>query len=96
MKNTTEFATRAHTMLYESCFRDDWSFDNTFLFMGSVATTIGYGHITPKSAVGKACCVGFTLISGEQNETTLFIQIKFKSPYLPFCSNSFHHTLTSS
>ena len=46
MKNTTEFATRAHTMLYESCFRDDWSFDNTFLFMGSVATTIGYGHIT--------------------------------------------------
>ena len=64
MKNTTEFAIEAHDKLYKSCFKDDWSFDNTFLFMGSVATTIGYGHITPKSPLGKACCVGFTLVSG--------------------------------
>ena len=95
MNSTTSFATQAHVKLYDSCFRDDWSFDNTFLFMGSgqvdyrsfghkfenvyicftsknstyilfkVATTIGYGHITPKSKLGKTCCVGFTLFSGK-------------------------------
>ena len=26
-----------------------WSYDSTFLFVGSVATTIGYGNVTPKT-----------------------------------------------
>ena len=29
----------------------DWTFDNSFLFMGSMATTIGYGHIVPQELV---------------------------------------------
>ena len=29
----------------------DWTFDNSFLFMGSMATTIGYGHIVPQEMV---------------------------------------------
>ena len=39
------------------------TFDNTFLFVGSVATTIGYGHIVPKTKAGKATCVGFTIFA---------------------------------
>lgn len=42
--------------------------------------------------------VALALLSFRVSKTKLrcFIQSKFKSPYLPFCSNSFHHTLTSS
>ena len=50
--------------LNENCYVNDWSFDNTFLFMGSVSTTIGYGHIVPKSRAGKSCCILFTVFSG--------------------------------
>ena len=31
-----------------------WTFDNTFLFVGSVATTIGFGNVTPKTTSGQA------------------------------------------
>ena len=34
--------------LSENCYMGDWTFDNSFLFMGSMATTIGYGHIVPQ------------------------------------------------
>ena len=37
--------------LSENCYMGDWTFDNSFLFMGSMATTIGYGHIVPQEMV---------------------------------------------
>lgn len=36
---------------------DDWTFDNVFLFVGNMATTIGYGHIVPESQHGKLMCI---------------------------------------
>lgn len=52
------------------------TFDNTFLFMGSIATTVGYGHIVPKTDHGKITCICFTIIA-----VPLFaklLQFKFK------------------
>lgn len=40
-----------------------WSYDSTFLFVGSVATTIGYGNVTPKTREGKLLCIAFCVIS---------------------------------
>jgi potassium channel subfamily K protein 2 len=41
---------------------DNWSFHTSFFFAGTVATTIGYGSITPKTDEGKAFCIVFTII----------------------------------
>ena len=62
--NIVDFKITIFSELNENCYVNDWSFDNTFLFMGSVSTTIGYGHIVPKSRAGKSCCILFTLFSG--------------------------------
>lgn len=40
-------------MIY-NCFEGEkWSFDQTFVYVGSVATTIGFGNVTPKTQRGK-------------------------------------------
>uniref|UniRef100_A0A336MPF6 CSON002140 protein n=1 Tax=Culicoides sonorensis TaxID=179676 RepID=A0A336MPF6_CULSO len=39
-----------------------WSFINSALFCLSVVTTIGYGHITPKTPLGKALTMVYALI----------------------------------
>lgn len=36
--------------------------DNTFLFVGSVATTIGFGNVTPKTQPGQVICIVFAVI----------------------------------
>ena len=40
-----------------------WSYDSTFLFIGSVATTIGYGNVVPKTDNGRILCCVFRKIS---------------------------------
>ena len=42
------FSIGTYPELSENCYMGDWTFDNSFLFMGSMATTIGYGHIVPQ------------------------------------------------
>ena len=39
-----------------------WTFDNTFLFVGSVATTIGFGNVTPKTISGQVLCIAFAIV----------------------------------
>ena len=46
---TVQFSIGTYLDLDENCYIKDWTFDNAFLFVGSLATTIGYGHIVPKS-----------------------------------------------
>ena len=48
---TVEFSIGTYPVLEHNCYMSDWTFDNTFLFMGSLATTIGYGHIVPQTKV---------------------------------------------
>ena len=45
------FSIGTYPELSENCYMGDWTFDNSFLFMGSMATTIGYGHIVPQEMV---------------------------------------------
>ena len=69
---TFMFTTESYRNLSENCFSGDWlgktfhqgekkflrTFENSFLFMGSVATTVGYGQIVPQTKAGKICCLG--------------------------------------
>ncbi|XP_053154543.1 potassium channel subfamily K member 16-like isoform X2 [Hemicordylus capensis] len=38
-----------------------WDFGNSFLFVGSTLSTIGYGYVSPKTAGGQLFCVFFAL-----------------------------------
>ncbi|XP_062974287.1 potassium channel subfamily K member 16-like [Elgaria multicarinata webbii] len=39
----------------------NWDFSNSFFFVGSVLSTIGYGDLSPKTAAGQLFCVVFAL-----------------------------------
>ncbi|XP_077175143.1 potassium channel, subfamily K, member 16-like [Paroedura picta] len=39
----------------------DWDFSNSFFFVGSMLSTIGYGNLSPKTAGGQLFCVVFSL-----------------------------------
>ncbi|CAG5080927.1 Oidioi.mRNA.OKI2018_I69.PAR.g9742.t2.cds [Oikopleura dioica] len=56
--DTVEFSLVTYGELASSCYSNwDWSLDNTILFMGTVATTIGYGHLVPRTFAGRVICV---------------------------------------
>ncbi|XP_020842193.1 potassium channel, subfamily K, member 16-like [Phascolarctos cinereus] len=40
---------------------DNWDFSNSFFFVGSIVSTIGYGTLSPKTAGGQIFCVIFAL-----------------------------------
>lgn len=40
----------------------DWSFGQSFLFTVTVVTTIGYGHVTPSTPIGKLVCILYALL----------------------------------
>ncbi|XP_048342407.1 potassium channel subfamily K member 16-like [Sphaerodactylus townsendi] len=39
----------------------NWDFSNSFFFVGSMLSTIGYGNLSPKTAGGQLFCVVFAL-----------------------------------
>lgn len=39
-----------------------WDYNNAFFFSGTLASTIGYGNIAPKTNEGKLFCLGFILL----------------------------------
>ena len=39
-----------------------WDYHNAFFFTGTLATTIGYGNLVPKTDNGRLFCLGFCLI----------------------------------
>lgn len=41
--------------------RSDWSFGNSLLFVQSIVTTIGYGHITPVTILGRMVCIAYAV-----------------------------------
>ena len=61
MERTAQFSINNYLTLSRDC-TDNWDFHNSFFFAGTVATTIGYGSITPTTKKGKMFCIAFTLI----------------------------------
>lgn len=41
---------------------DNWSFAQSFFFAVTVVTTIGYGHVSPLSDVGRVICIVYAII----------------------------------
>lgn len=39
-----------------------WDYHNAFFFAGSLASTIGYGNISPETRSGKLFCILFIMI----------------------------------
>ena len=49
--------------MHDYCLQGNrWSYDSTFLFIGSVATTIGYGNVVPETRNGRVLCCVFSII----------------------------------
>ena len=61
IERTAQFSINNYLALSSDC-TDNWNFHNSFFFAGTVATTIGYGSITPATEEGKLFCIIFTII----------------------------------
>ena len=44
-----------------SRFDEKWDYHNAFFFTGTLATTIGYGNLVPKTDSGRIFCLFFCL-----------------------------------
>jgi len=58
----------AHTCKYS---HNDWSYYQSLYFVGSVTTTIGYGHLAPKTQGGRLFLIFFALFGIPLNLLTL-------------------------
>ena len=65
MERTAQFGINNYLALQRDC-TDNWNFHNAFFFAGTVATTIGYGNISPATNQGKLFCIAFTVIGKSQ------------------------------
>ena len=58
-----EFSVFAYTSYVENCMDvDQWSYDNAFLYVGSVASTVGYGNVIPKTDDGRKLTIILAII----------------------------------
>ncbi|KAH0620279.1 hypothetical protein JD844_020435 [Phrynosoma platyrhinos] len=58
--------------------RSNWDFSNSFFFVGSMLSTIGYGNLSPKTAGGQLFCVVFALFGIPLNiKTTRCLTLLF-------------------
>ena len=64
IRDVVVFSTETFKSMTSNCLTGNkWSFDSSFLFVGSVATTIGYGNVTPTTISGRWYCIIFSLVS---------------------------------
>jgi len=49
-------AVEEYVLLHDNCV-DFWSFDDSLFFAGTLASTIGYGNIAPRSFTGRVFCL---------------------------------------
>lgn len=56
MSDRISFINRKYTELETAC-EVKWNFHNALFFAGTVATTIGYGKLTPETFYGRLWCI---------------------------------------
>ena len=66
MQQSARFGIEHYSQLKELCNKK-WDYHNAFFFTGTLATTIGYGNLVPKTDNGRIFCLCFCLI-GKQSK----------------------------
>eukprot|EP00794_Sanderia_malayensis_P020334 gene20334-22334_t len=68
-----EFHSTANAIraVYQSSGGSEWTFYSSLYFCGSVVTTIGYGHMTPKTVPGRVIVMFYAIIGIPLNLWTL-------------------------
>lgn len=54
-----------------------WSYHNAFFFTGTLASTIGYGSITPQTTAGKYFCLVFITLGNRKYHSRIIKNIYF-------------------
>uniref|UniRef100_A0A914XST2 Potassium channel domain-containing protein n=1 Tax=Plectus sambesii TaxID=2011161 RepID=A0A914XST2_9BILA len=78
------------------CFDDsspDWTFMNAVLFAFSIVTTIGFGHVLPKTFLGQVFCSFYSLIGIPLTMVAIANVGKHISNAILYCEQKFMRTL---
>ena len=78
MQQSARFGIEHYSQLKELCNKK-WDYHNAFFFTGTLATTIGYGNLVPKTDNGRIFCLCFCLI-GEDSMDISYYMIHIYGP----------------